>query len=857
VAKVLSVHCFSDRYRQGVGSYKYLCLFSFTLAFGSPSMPMKIPGFIRHSLRLEHSGRYAWLAVFVWTVTLSVSLGWNIHKEYKTVYQLALNTARANLLKDRAFRYWVSERGGVYVEHTDKVQPNPYLAHIPKRDIQTLDGKTLTLMNPASILRQMMEDYSDWYGIKGRIVGLQALNPNNLADPWEAAGIAAFNRGEVDEISIFSNIDGKPYLRLLGPLMVEAECLKCHGHLGYEIGKVHGAVQVAVPLDEYYQVAARNVQGVSLIHAGLWILGLGVIALMAHNARRRLRERSKFLEELALAAHVFEDSLHGILITDCDGEIVRVNRSFTEITGYNAAEVLGKTPRLLKSERHNIEFYQELWRALKKEGEWQGEFWNRRKDGSGFAVWESIASVYDNKGEAKYYIAMFQDITEKKRSLERIEHLASYDLLTDLPNRQLFKDRLEHAIMRSHRNDTMLAVIFIDLDHFKKVNDSLGHYSGDKLLCDVAKRLSGCLHEGDTVSRQGGDEFTVLIEDTAAFKVERIAEKLLEELTRPFTLGKSEVFIGASLGVALYPNDGRSADILLKNADTAMYRAKSAGRNRYQFFDHSMEIQAARRLAMETALRHALQRNELMLHYQPQVDVGTRTVSGVETLVRWRHPEHGLMPPGEFIPLAEETGLIVELGRWVLASACADAVTWLQAGRPLQVSVNVSAQQLAHPHCANEVRNILTRTGLPAHLLELEITESCLMENLHEVLPVLHDLKSTGIKLAIDDFGTGYSSLAYLKRLPLDRLKIDRSFVIDVPHNRDDSAIVRTIIAMTRHLGLGVIAEGVENEAQLNFLSAEGCLEIQGFVFAKPMPENCLHEALDQLHQRLNSDYLF
>ena len=439
------------------------------------------------------------------------------------------------------------------------------------------------------------------------------------------------------------------------------------------------------------------------------------------------------------------------------------------------------------------------------------------------------------------------DITRQKISEKDLYRLAHFDLLTGLPNRQTLSDRIGHAIVRSSRDPSSLAVMFIDVDHFKTINDSLGHEAGDQVLRTVAQRIGRCLRQSDTVARIGGDEFVVLLEeiDNHLNNVEQITEKLAGALAEAIHVNDNELYVALSMGISVFPQDGQDGDTLLKNADTAMYRAKMAGRNCWRFFDESMAQHATHRLKLETALRHAVDRDELLLHHQPQRALDGDRIVGVEALLRWSRPGMGIVPPLEFIPLAEESGLILPIGNWVLKTACTQAATWLnEKNLRLRIAVNIAAKQIHHKEFVAQVRKTLDETGLPPELLELEITESSIMENLEESVSKLHQLKALGVTVAVDDFGTGYSSLSYLKQLPIDRLKIDRSFVKDTPDDADDCAIVRTIIAMANNLGMDVIAEGVETREQMEFLRQEGCNEIQGYFLCKPLPPHELEEEL-------------
>ncbi len=549
-------------------------------------------------------------------------------------------------------------------------------------------------------------------------------------------------------------------------------------------------------------------------------------------------ERKRAEEQLHLAATVFENTVEGVIISDAQNRIIAVNRAFTEITGYSAEEARGNTPRLLRSERHDETFYRKLWESIRDDGHWQGEIWNRRKSGEVYPEWLSANAVRDAAGNVTHYVGVFSDISMVKQSEERLDHLAHHDALTGLPNRLLINARLEHALQRAHRSGRRVAVLFMDLDRFKTINDSLGHPAGDELLRTVAGRLSAAVREADTVGRLGGDEFTIILEGLEHGEDARlIARKVLDKLVEPLFLGGREVFVTTSIGISLYPNDGQDVHNLLKNADTAMYRAKHQGRNNYQFYTSSMTTEASERLALETELRHALERNEFRLVYQPQLDLRTGAIVGAEALVRWAHPELGVVLPDRFIGVAEEIGQIVALGAWVLRTACAQQVAWEREGPGrLRMSVNLSGRQFQDRGLIPMVASALEETGIDPDYLELELTESYLMDSPEETIRTLGALKAMGVHLALDDFGVAYSSLSYLKRFPLDKLKIDRSFVCDIPGDSDDVAIVSTIIAMAGNLKLRVLAEGVETADQMAFLEAGGCDEFQGYYFSRPVP---------------------
>lgn len=552
---------------------------------------------------------------------------------------------------------------------------------------------------------------------------------------------------------------------------------------------------------------------------------------------------SGLIAERNLLAEVFEGSYSGAMLTDADGHVIEINPAFTRITGYSIDEVHGKNPHLLASGHHDHDFYLELWRDIKINGHWQGEIWNRRKDGEVYPEWLSINAVRDKTGRVINYVGMFSDISKHKKAEEEIHHLAFYDPLTDLPNRRLMLERLRQAMAIGARSEQHGAVLFIDLDNFKTINDTKGHDIGDKLLVEVAKRLGSCVRDGDTVARLGGDEFVIVLEtlspnaDEAAAQAVIVAEKIHSALNQPYQLDEHNYHSTPSIGIILFFGHQDSLDDLLKHADTAMYQAKLAGRNAIRFYDPAMQAAIEARADLETELRLAFDTQQFCLHYQIQVD-GLGHPVGAEALLRWEHPEHGLISPAQFIPMCEETGLIVPIGLWVLQTACAQLKAW-QDGvltRDLTLAVNVSAKQFRQAGFVSRVQHVLRESAVRASHLKLELTESVILENVEDTISKMREIKNLGVDFAMDDFGTGYSSLQYLKRLPLDQIKIDQSFVRDIATDPNDAAIVQTIIAMTQALGLDVIAEGVETEEQHRFLSQRGCHVFQGYLFGKPVP---------------------
>ncbi len=582
-----------------------------------------------------------------------------------------------------------------------------------------------------------------------------------------------------------------------------------------------------------------------------------VLEKEANKRTAALAEVNRALEEeiarhrkangaLCQVSALLECSSEGIIIADGRARIVAVNRAFTEITGYEAEEVIGKTTRSLQSGRRDFAFYSTMRRLIRDMGRWQGEIWNRRKDGALYPALLKVTVVRDEAGVVTHYVGVLSDLSAKKASEARFEHLAHYDALTNLPNRLLFRARVEHAIVRARSGRHHLAVLLLGVDGFKHINESLGHPAGDELLRLLAARLQGLTREGNTVARRSGDEFGILLDGVPSSEsAGRAGWNVLEGIGRPFEIKGQEVFLTCSAGISLFPEDGTDFTTLIQNAEVALHRAKGSGSNKYQFYTAEMTERAYERFVTECDLRRAFQRREFVLHFQPQFSLRTHELTGVEALARWQHPERGLVTPDSFIPIAEETGLIDGLGAWAVREACDQAVSW-QADSlpPVRVAVNLSTRQIVSSQMVQTVSSVLRETGLAPELLELEITEGFLMEQPETARNTLQELKNIGVTLAIDDFGTGYSSLSYLKMYPIDRLKIDQSFIRDIPFRPDDRAIARAIITLGHGLSLKVIAEGVETEEQARFLRANLCDEVQGYFYGRPMPAAALGDVL-------------
>lgn len=556
---------------------------------------------------------------------------------------------------------------------------------------------------------------------------------------------------------------------------------------------------------------------------------------------RDITEHKKTMVQLHKLSQAVEQSSNAIVITDAKAKIEYVNTAFTDITGYTQSDVMGKNPRLLKAGKTSYAVYDDMWATLLSGQTWHGELTNRKKDGTEYIHSTNISPVIDTNGTTTHYIAIEEDISERKMNEERISYLANFDALTGLPNRVQMDDHMRYTLSLAKRNKGIFAVMFLDLDHFKNINDTLGHTIGDLLLIELSKRLTTTLREEDTVSRMGGDEFVILLPDSDTNGAAQVAQKLLKSIAKPFIIEEHHLSVTASIGIALYPTDGVTIETLTKNADAAMYRSKQEGRNHYSFFTEEMQASSQRNLQLSNALHQALERNELHLVYQPQISATQTRIIGIESLLRWHHPEFGNVSPAEFIPIAEENGLIIPIGEWVLRTAIEQVKRWNEtnAQTPMIMAVNISAIQFRHPNLPALITSILEEFALPPQYLEIELTEGAAMYNPIAAIKIMNNLHECGIRLSIDDFGTGYSSLSYLKKFNIYKLKIDQSFVRDISTDPEDKAIVSAIIHMARSLGLTTIAEGVETIEQLTYLQEQGCDEIQGYYYSKPLvPED-------------------
>ncbi|KOP51569.1 PAS:GGDEF protein [Pseudomonas tremae] len=597
---------------------------------------------------------------------------------------------------------------------------------------------------------------------------------------------------------------------------------------------------------------ARLAIGQQMIGYG-WVL---LSAVMIFIARDRLmsiiggkalfERRQQDYERLLLAAVVFDSTREGVLVSDAQGRIVHVNRAFMDITGYQADEVLGFNPSKFKSGRHGPEFYRQMYHSLVSAGQWSGEIWNRRKSGEIYPQWQTIRSVKGEDGQVRHFVAVFSDITAIKRSEQELAQLSHYDALTELPNRLLLTDRISQALTSARFSKRGCALLLVDLDNFRNINDSLGHNVGDEVLKAAAERLKSVSDSEMTVARLGGDEFALLVKNCPQMvHAAALAQQVIDAFKAPYAIAGHQLFVSASIGISLFPGDALTVEQLLRNADSALFKAKGDGRDVFAFYTEELTAHAQQRVQLASELRQAIAQAELRVFYQPVHDLATRRICGVEALVRWQHPSRGMVSPGEFIPIAEQSGLIVDIDAWVLNTACRQMKAWLAEGVPIEfVAVNVSSRLFSRGDLDLQVAQVLRDTGLESAFLELEVTESAVMENPDQAIEQLHRLREMGLSLAIDDFGTGYSSLLRLKRMPVQKLKIDQGFVAGLPNDRDDIAIVRAIITLASSLGMRVLAEGIEEASQAAFLWENDCELGQGYWFARPM----VAQAIDWAH---------
>jgi len=906
-----------------------------------------------------------WASLFIlWSgLTLYIACS-QYHSQDQLVAHLAKAEALGRFNKDLVYRRWAAKQGGVYVPVSDYTPPNPYLVHLPHRDVVTTDGKRLTLVNPAYMTRQVYELGVIQDGAKGHITSLTPLRAENIPDDWEKACLEQFEKTPAEIVAVQS-IDGQDYLRLMRPMYTETICLKCHSVQGYEVGDIRGGISISVPLAPYREAQLNLFFQDMMHHALMWILGIAALLFLRHQVQSSLNREDEVQQELALSEEkyrvLFEESLIGIAIADIEtAEIIECNKTLASLVERKPEDLIGQSQKILHPEseidetanvgktfRKHLEetpdellsaqlitkngqlkdveiqastvsygnrnyvfglflditernkFEQQNHRLLQaidqspicllmatskgtpvyinqsfiqrkgfsldecrdsknpvnsfvKErvcGLWQSDVaysatkpWVEERQArtkSGELYWEriSIAPTYDLNQKCSHFVFIGEDITEEKENAQHFEHWATHDSLTGLANRLLLHDRLDQMILSAKRSRSSVFLMLLDIDRFKVINDSLGHDRGDSLLQLVADRLTGAVRESDTVARLGGDEFVIVFHEinTLADAL-HVTGVINEQLSRPFNLDGRQILITASAGICSYPDHGISSVELLRHADVAMYKAKET-RGKTCVFEPSMDHLLLESLELEADLRQAIAKKELQVYYQPKVDAASENIVGLEALLRWISADKGMISPGVFIPLAEQTGLIHEIGLWVIEEVCRQLRQWCDQGCSIvPVAVNLSAKQFQTLDLAKQVSTIFDDYQIDSNWFEFELTESMIMQNPLSSIRIMKDLKELGIRLAVDDFGTGYSSLNYLRRLPLDYLKIDRSFIDDVTQDFSADAVATSIIGIAKSLDMQTIAEGVETAEQLKFLKDNHCDFIQGFYFYRPMP---------------------
>lgn len=793
--------------------------------------------------------RYLRFILIGFMLLVMSSLVWNIINVNQQVLQLAELEAQTNLNKDRAFRLWATRHGGAYLIVNEDTKPVEFLADVKERDITSPSGQTLTLYNPASMLREIMNDYSNLYGIKARITGKMYLNPENAPDAWEIKALDELSRGKKEFKEVILN-DGNASLRVMQPMYMEHGCMKCHAWTGLKVGELRGGTDVTIPLELFAAFKSSSIQKLLLSHFVIWVIGFGFLFFLGRRLNRSELSTHIHEKKLSILSYALQQSANGIIITNSSGIIEYVNQAFLTINGFSESELIGTTPQKMKSGLNPPELYEEMWAAITQGYTWKGEFKNRKKNGAIYWCFETISPVFDDNNNITHYIGIIEDIQDRKTTEEHIRHLVKFDPLTNLPNRNFFRDELESRINQANSNGQSFGLLYIDLDRFKMVNDSLGHTVGDRLLQKLAERFTAMNEQNHFIVRLGGDEFAIITALVDSKKtVEIFAKNVHEAIKTPFVIDNNDIYMTASIGIALYPQDGEDSELLIKAADMAMYGAKINGKNTYLFFEPTKGDFASETLIIENGLRKALKNNELFLVYQPKWDTKEDKFIGLEVLVRWQSPDLGFMNPGQFISIAEETDLIIVLGEWILKEALNSMMELSKTiGFVPKLSVNLSPVQFRSNALNTTIKEILEETLFPAEKLELEITEGALVSNPKMAIEKMNDLVNLGITFSIDDFGTGYSSMSYLKKFPVSTLKIDKSFVDDVVSDHQDRAIIEAIITLAASLEMKTIAEGAETKEQVDILNFIGCYAIQGYWHSRPLD----YAALRAYFQKLN-----
>lgn len=778
------------------------------------------------------------LLLFFWTLAAVGSLGFNIHRAYQETLVKAGVAAQATINRDISFRNWAADKGGIYVFPSEATPANPYLVH-DQKFITTEDGRQLTLLNPAYLIRDIQENAPDKTGVASQLISINPINPANIADAWETKALQNF----INQPKVFTEvtqIKGQPYLRKIQPFFVEEACMVCHSHQGYQVGEVRGGITASIPLTSYLTSFALRKKELITTHLGVWLLGFIGLTAGFLREKKGAKLQNHYLKELQLAAEVFDQSYEGILITDVKGNIVDLNASFERISGYSRAELLGKNPRLLASGRQPPEVYQVMWQDLTKKGYWQGDIWNKKKSGLLYAVTLSISAIYDDSTppQVRNYLALSADITHIKDNESKLQHLAHYDGLTGLPNRLLLIDRIQQGMKQADKNNSLLGLIYLDLDGFKEVNDQYGHEVGDKLLIELKKRMAKLIGIKDTLARIGGDEFVMVITQlTSEAACQPLLNTLLDITSKSLVIDGQLLKISASLGVSFYPSDKVDAEQLLRHADQAMYAAKQAGKNCYSIFDPQVERGIRDLSAQIKEVQQGLDNQEFELFYQPKINSVTHQLIGAEALIRWNHPNKGLLAPGQFLPAIIDNIIMLDVSRWVMKTAVNQLYIWHKEGINCPISINMNSELLQETSFISELSQLLADYPLvdPASL-EVEVLETTAVDDFVKVSAALKRIRQLGVLISIDDFGTGYSSLSYLKHLPVNTLKIDQSFVRDLLDDPDDLAIVQSVISMADAFKLQVIAEGVETQLHSIKLQELGCELVQGYGISRPLP---------------------
>ncbi len=763
---------------------------------------------------------------------------WNVNQAKNSLMKSAYDEAQNSVQKDILLRTWSVSHGGVYVPVTESQKPVKLLAKIKERDVMTPSGRQLTLLNPASITKQTMKLYELEYGIQGRITSLDPINPQNVADEWEVRQLLDFDKQKFKEVWESVIIKEQPFLRYMTQLKVKPGCLNCHTEQGYQVGDIIGGIGVKLPMQDYQALINKGNYYISASYGAIWILGLLGIYFYFKVMSAGIKDHENSEIAIRIYKNAFQSSSDPSLIFDTESVITDVNDAFFAHTGYKRSEVIGQKWSILHSKKTPSQTYQNMEEAVENVGHWQGEVYGCKKTGESFPKLLSIARIIDAGKPSSLYFSSYKDISEHKEKIQRITYLAHYDILTNLHNRFSLEKQLTNALVDAKKDNVKLAVLVLDLDNFKVVNDTLGHYVGDQLLIQVSKKLSEELRTNDILARIGGDEFIFVLNNISEnYDAGLFANKVLEIINGTYQIAHHQLFVTCSIGISLYPYDGNSSSELLNFADIAMYKAKSAGPGSFQFFSKSMSIAIQEKSKLDTDMRIALMKNDFELYFQPILNAKTLKVEYAEALIRWNHQEQGFIAPDKFIPIAEESGFIIELGAWVIQNACESLATIQQKGITLlSLSVNLSPKQLYSNDLVNILKQSMKENKINPCNLELEITETAAMEDLELARVQLEGLNQLGVTLTIDDFGTGYSSLAYLKKLPFNKIKIDKIFVSDLGDEIQDEDIIIATLSLAKSLTLKVVAEGVETKIQADFLINNNCDLLQGFLFSKPLP---------------------